>query len=112
MTPRLTSAMVVSALVRRVASAGGMAAVLAKGDDDAGGIVIVTLDRGATPRLWERARDFDGRLELRAAGPENADEAAITGYWQRRRAGDPDLWVVELDVAQAERFAAETIGEG
>jgi len=27
----------------------------------------------------------------------------------RRRRNDPDLWVVELDIAQAERFAAETM---
>ena len=28
---------------------------------------------------------------------------------RRRRARDPDLWVIELDIAGAERFAAETI---
>ena len=111
MTPRLASGMVVGALVRRVAAAGGMAAVLAKGDDSAGGLLIVTQERGADPCLWERGYDLDGRLELRAAGPEGADERAITDYWRRRRERDPDLWVIELDVAEAKRFAAETISE-
>jgi len=34
---------------------------------------------------------------------------ARESYWQRRRARDPDLWVIELDIASPERFAAETI---
>ena len=33
----------------------------------------------------------------------------LDGYWRRRRASDPDLWVIEVDIAAAERFAAETI---
>jgi hypothetical protein len=33
----------------------------------------------------------------------------IAAYWRRRRERDPDLWVIELDIAEAERFAAETI---
>ncbi|MFX7883132.1 DUF1491 family protein, partial [Acinetobacter baumannii] len=38
-----------------------------------------------------------------------ADAATIADYWQRRRRIDPDLWVIELDIASAERFAAETL---
>jgi hypothetical protein len=38
-----------------------------------------------------------------------ADGGAVSDYWQRRRSRDPDLWVLELDIAAAERFAAETI---
>ncbi|HTH28885.1 MAG TPA: DUF1491 family protein, partial [Sphingobium sp.] len=30
----------------------------------------------------------------------------------RRRAADADLWIVELDIAEAERFAAETMCDG
>jgi len=40
------------------------------------------------------------------------DEATASDYWRRRRASDSDLWVVELDIADAERFAAETIVTG
>ena len=52
-----------------------------------------------------------GDTELIAVGPQG-DARAITDYWMKRRASDPDLWVVEVDVAQAERFAAETILQG
>ncbi len=112
MIPRLTTAMAIGALIRRVGAAGGSAMVLAKGDETAGSVLFVTLERGAAPRLWERGYDLDGRAILRAAGAAEADESAITEYWQRRRHRDPDLWVVELDIAQAERFAAETISAG
>ena len=45
---------------------------------------------------------------LISVGPAG-ESREITDYWQRRRRTDPDLWVVELDIAEAERFAAETI---
>jgi hypothetical protein len=33
----------------------------------------------------------------------------VGDYCRRRRARDPDLWVIELDSPEAERFTAETI---
>jgi hypothetical protein len=41
--------------------------------------------------------------------PEEGHEA-LDHYIARRRRSDPDLWVIELDVAEAERFAVETLG--
>lgn len=111
MTERLTSAMLVSALVRRVNQAGGSAMVLAKGDANAGGILLLAYDRGADPRFFERGLGPAGRPALIPSGPQDiGDESKVTAYWQRRRGHDSDLWVVELDIADAERFAAETMG--
>lgn len=108
---RVTSAVLASALVRRVSQEGGSAAVLAKGDASAGGILLLTYDRGVNPRFLERGIGPDGRPALLASGPAVlADEAEVTAYWKRRRERDSDLWVIELDIAQAERFAAETMG--
>jgi hypothetical protein len=110
-TPRLTSAMVVSALIRRAEQCGGSAMVLAKGDPGAGGILLVTVERGADPRFFERGLGPSGRPALIRSGPaEIADDRDATAYWQRRRSSDSDLWVIELDIASAERFAAETMG--
>lgn len=107
---RLTSAMLVSALVRRADQQGGSAMVLAKGDATAGGILLVTYHKGTDPRLFERGLGPAGLPALIRAGPQDiAEEAEVSGYWQRRRGYDPDLWVVELDIADAERFAAETM---
>lgn len=104
---RLASGLLVNALVRRVNDAGGSAMVLAKGDPDSGAILIVVTDRGTDPQCFERGWDDLSRPALVATGPEG--ESAITDYWQRRRERDRDLWVVELDSAEAKRFAAETI---
>lgn len=106
MTPRLTSEFRAKALVRRVHDAGGSAMVLAKGDAMSGAILVVALDRGADPTCWER--DVTG-TGLTRCGPATTDPQDVAAYWQRRRKNDPDLWVIELDIAAAERFAAETI---
>ncbi|MGN6817936.1 MAG: DUF1491 family protein [Sphingomonas sp.] len=108
MSARLATGALVNALVRRAGSAGGFATVLAKGDATAGAVLIVAQDRGENPRLLERGIGPTGDVELIAVGPDG-DAQAIADYWSRRRRNDPDLWVVELDIAQAERFAAETM---
>lgn len=110
MAARLTSDFKVKALLRRVHDAGGSAMVLAKGDAMSGAILVLALNRGVDPVFHERGFGPDGTVALIRTGPTSSDSAAIDDYWQRRRRNDPDLWVVELDIAAAERFAAETIG--
>lgn len=95
-------------MIRRASRQGGFATVLAKGDITAGAVLIVAQDRGQNPRLYERGIGPSGKTELIAVGPVG-DSRAITDYWSKRRRSDPDLWVVELDIADAEQFAAETI---
>ena len=82
--------------------------MLAKGDATAGAILIIAQERGEHPRALERGIGPKGETALIATGPDG-EAAAVTDYWMRRRRSDPDLWVVELDIAQAERFVAETI---
>lgn len=105
MSERLPSGILVSVLLRRVNAAGGFGAVMAKGDAQGGAILVIAIDKGAPSRLLERGIGPDGRTALiDSTPPEDLDD-----YWRRRRARDPDLWVVEVDIAAAERFAAETI---
>ena len=105
MSDRLPTHLVVGALLRRVNDAGGMAMVRAKGDPQGGAILLLIESRSSPVRVLERSFDFDGRANLTESAPPDDAEA----YWQRRRNRDPDLWVVSLDIAEAERFAAETI---
>ncbi len=109
MSARLTSDVLVKALIRRVHAAGGSAMVLAKGDQYSGAILIGTLNRGSEPAFYERSYGPNGKLILVRTGPTSGDSGEASDYWQRRRRNDPDLWVVELDIPEAQRFAAETI---
>ncbi len=100
---RLRSDIFVSALVRRVFSAGDYAAVLQKGAPEAGAIFIRQRRRDGTECLYAPApQSFfdedqaDGRLfELRL---ESGDAGALDALIERERRFDPDCWVVELDV--------------
>lgn len=103
---RLPTGVVVSAMLRRVNDAGGFGAVLAKGDAQAGGVLVVAVE-GGTTRLLERGIGPDGRPGLIDSTP--ADD--LDAYWRRRRQRDPDLWVVELDIVDSPRFAAESLAQ-
>ena len=109
MTPRLTSRMLVDSLGRRVRVAGGHATVLARGNDGAGSILIICAERGRFGALLERTLTPDGGYGWTRCGPStDSDADELDQYIERRRARDPDLWLIELDIADAERFAAES----
>ncbi|HEX8485169.1 DUF1491 family protein [Sphingomonas sp.] len=105
MSDRLPTGILVSALLRRVNDSGGMAAVVAKGNAQGGGVLVVILDRAGSARVFERGIGPAGQIAL----IESTPSGSVDDYWRRRRARDPDLWVIELDSPQAERFAAETM---
>jgi len=107
MEPRLASSVLVSALLRKAEAEGGFGAVLAKGDAVAGAVALVLVERGAAPRLYERLLQPDGSYAWQEARERGGDAAELDARLARRRRIDPDLWVVELDIASAERFAAE-----
>jgi hypothetical protein len=116
MTARLISSVVVAALMRRAQSSGGNAAVLAHGDETAGAIMLTIAQRGETKRLLTRRLDPGGAyvwddIALPTAGGES-DTSAVDELIERARRRDPDLWVVELDIADAQRFADELVGAG
>ena len=105
MTGRLPTHIAVGALLRRVNDAGGIAMVRAKGDAQGGAVLILIESRSGPVRVLERTIGFDGTVALTESTPSDGAES----YWRRRRERDPDLWVVELDIPEGERFAAETI---
>lgn len=105
MEPRLPAHLEVAGLIRSVEAGGGFATVLNKGERDAGTIMIVLTEKGVNSRIYERMPQADGSRQWRCSrkqDPENPAE--ITSYIERRSSQDPDLWVVELDIAEGERF--------
>lgn len=97
----------VSGLIRAVEAAGGFATVLARGERDAGTILLVLQENGANPRLYERMPQLDGTRRFTLTRQQDpAKPHEFNEYLAKRRHQDGDVWIVELDVADAERFAA------
>ena len=105
MTSRLPAHLEVSGLLRRVSAAGGFAAVLNKGEREAGTILIICAENGTKRRLFERMPTADGTRKWSVSKVENTANAAnFDEYARRRSEQDPDLWVIELDIVNGERF--------
>ena len=108
MAPRLTSAILVGALLRRAEAEGGFGAVLAKGDETAGSIIVILLEKGGNPRIFERVLQGDGHYGWAPSPTQpGAGREEVPSFIARRRRFDPDSWFIELDVPSSERFADE-----
>ncbi len=111
MTPRLATGIYVNALIRRVNQSGGMAMVLAKGDETAGALILITREKGRYSGILERALTPDGSYKWTPVFSQTIEEEVeISQFCARRQASDPDIWIVELDIPEAARFAAEMDG--
>jgi len=107
MDPRLPAHLEVSGLIRAVEAAGGFATVVAKGERDAGTLLVVCCEKGGPAAAYERMPQPDGTRAWtlsRQQDPENPKE--FWDYCDRRKRQDSDLWIVELDVPNGERFSA------
>ena len=107
MEPRLASSVLVTALLRRAEAEGGFGTVLARGDATAGAIAMVLVERGENPRFLERVLQPDGRYAWQETKLSMESDEELQALIDRRWRFDPDLWVLELDIVSAERFAAE-----
>lgn len=109
MDVRLPAHLEVAGMLRAVQTAGGFAAVLKKGERDAGTILVVCAEHGQKRRLFERMPRADGSrewIESRSEHAENKDN--FDEYLSRRGAQDPELWIIELDIVNGERFIVLT----
>ncbi|WP_370178958.1 DUF1491 family protein [Alteriqipengyuania sp.] len=105
---RLPTHLVVSGILRQVSAEGGTGVILAKGDRDAGTYVLLLRDRGERLKLVERRPSADFSFEWQVTQDEPSEnEGKIYDYCNRRRDQDADLWIVELQIDNAERFVAE-----
>ena len=114
MSARLATSVIVGGLLRKAESQGGFGAVLAKGDPTAGAVAVVLVERGGPPKILERILQPDGAYLWQETRPQSIEDISkseeVPAFVARRRRFDPDLWVLELDIPSAERFAAEMNG--
>jgi hypothetical protein len=69
--------------------------------------------RGRHIGCLERVLNLDGSYAWQRTGPgESASSAEITDFLARRARFDEDCWAIELDIAEPERFIAETTSLG
>lgn len=107
MDARLPAHLEAAGIIRLAESLGGFGTVLAKGERDGGTILVAIMCRGGPARLYERMPGLDGSrafVATRAQDPENSTD--FGEYLERRRRQDPDIWILEVDIDDAERFAA------
>jgi hypothetical protein len=105
--PRLAPSVFVPVLLRLAEREGGFGAVAAKGDASAGAILILLAERGRPVQLLERLLQPNGDYAWGQSVEAGANAEEFDRFLQKRRRFDPDCWVVELDIASAERFADE-----
>jgi hypothetical protein len=107
MEGRLPAHLEVSGIIRAIESQGGFASVIAKGEKDAGTILILTIYRGENAVLFERLPQLDGSRPYIAAKQQNPEKSQeIFEYLEKRKKQDPDIWILEADIADGARFVA------
>lgn len=102
---RITTDFWVASIVRRAFSDGGFAAIVRRGATEAGAVLLLARGRDGQSRLYlpapqtsyEESRP-DERLFAEVL--HSADEEEIAGRIEREQRFDPDIWVVELEVAE------------
>jgi hypothetical protein len=105
MDARLPAHIEAAGLLRAVEAAGGFATVIAKGERDAGTLLVTCCENGKNYRAYERMPQADGSREWTLTRTENPEIPAEFGEWlNRRKRQDNDLWILELDIPDAERF--------
>lgn len=98
MSTRLKTGLWVQALLRRAGQDGSSAMLLRRGDEDAGTVLVVLMDRTGNLAVLREAgaqADTDGsgwtRVDI-----ETTD--ALSTYLDRQTRYDPDLWIIEIEV--------------
>ena len=110
---RLPAHVEAAALIRRAEADGGFAAVLRKGDPDRGAMTILVRERAELRGILERELrpDFNYGWSFRSLDA-TAESDSVADLVARKERFDPDFWLIELDIPQAERFIAETTRSG
>jgi hypothetical protein len=106
MAPRLASGLWVSAYLTRLRLADIPAYVTAKGDPEAGAVVVKVALLDGTAQAWERRSDLMTGARawmLFAEGQEPRVDAQLA----RARRNDPDLWIVEVEDRQGRTLLEE-----
>lgn len=105
MDDRLPAHIEVAGLIRLAEAEGGFGTVLQKGEREAGTILLVLCENGTNARAYERMPSPEGTRKWVCSKSQDIDNAGeFDEYVARRGSQDRDMWIIELDSAQAERL--------
>ena len=98
---RLKTAIWVSGLLRRCQAQGLFGAVIRKGAEEAGAVFVIVNHLDGSLHLLGPVPgptvDDDGEGRWIVEGGPPASQAEIDAILTKRRRGDPDLWIVEIE---------------
>jgi hypothetical protein len=98
---RLSTELWVQAHMRRCNAEGLFAAVLRKGDQWGGAVIVKLNLLDGTFKVLSQTRDMDGRVAwLAAQQGALLTEVDAGAYIDRQVKRDPDLWVIEIEDKQ------------
>jgi len=98
---RLSTELWVQAHLRRCNAEGLFAAVLHKGDQWGGAVIVKLNLLDGTFKVLSQTRDMEGRVAwLAAQQGALLAESDATAYIDRQVKRDPDLWVIEIEDKQ------------
>ncbi len=110
MTPRLKAGFRAAAIIRRAQLAGHFAALVRRGDEDAGALflqleyadrrvdLLMEANRGDGTRIWRC---------LNGSTPADADRVAALIEKEKRM--DPDLWIIAVEMNGDAAFLDEAV---
>lgn len=102
MEPRIKTRIWVQALLRRLELDGFMVALINRGDEDAGAILVKVNRFADGCRVYSQARDENGRLVWSpGTGLAYVSERDADAYIKRQQTYDADLWVIEIEDPKA-----------
>ena len=113
MAERLPAQLEATALIRLAEATGGFGAILKRGDPDRGALILLVAHRGNHRACLERTLTQAGEYGWQMVGPATGADAKTLAEWSQKRIRfDEDLWLIELDIPDPERFIAETTAQG
>ena len=109
---RLPAHLEVSSILRQIEASGDFGTILRKGDPDRGSLLLVITSRGRQAAILDRVLQIDGNYVWQQRPVGEVEEAGVPEFLAKRARFDEDFWALELDIADPERFIAETTGLG
>lgn len=112
MEPRLKSDIWVKAFIRRCWAMDVPAMLRRRGEESSGAIFLKLSDGPEAVTVYARGSLLDGRWGWRrATGPAPVNDAAAEAYLERQLKYDSDLWIVEVESGEIERFVDDPVGD-